>query len=92
MQVTRIYTPGRSDCGYLEVRDPRSNSTQEYRLFDHVTVSIHVSESVAHGLGLRLQLLTGPRRHSLSVIGSDNLGIPSSTLDQEKAVLVEVGR
>ncbi|CAL8089073.1 unnamed protein product [Calicophoron daubneyi] len=60
-QVTRIHRTGTTDCGHLEVRKMATNETQTYRVFDHVTVSIHVSESVAHGLGLRLELLTGPR-------------------------------
>ncbi|KAF5406041.1 hypothetical protein PHET_00417 [Paragonimus heterotremus] len=68
LEVVRVHNPNRSDCGHLEVRDTRTSSVQRYQLFDHVTVSVHVSDSVAHGLGLRLKLLTGPR--SVLVDGS----------------------
>ncbi|TGZ63828.1 hypothetical protein CRM22_006707 [Opisthorchis felineus] len=60
-EVSRVYAADRGDCGRLEVRNPSTGAVQCYHVFDHVTVSIAVSDSIAHGLGLRLQLLSGPR-------------------------------
>uniref|UniRef100_A0A183BBZ0 Rrp44_S1 domain-containing protein n=1 Tax=Echinostoma caproni TaxID=27848 RepID=A0A183BBZ0_9TREM len=59
-EVERVYDSTRGDCGRLEVRDPRTGEVQRYSIFDHVTVEIHVTDSVTHGLGLRLQLIRGP--------------------------------
>ncbi|KAF7262293.1 hypothetical protein EG68_00470 [Paragonimus skrjabini miyazakii] len=84
LEVVRVHNPNRSDCGHLEVRDTRTSSVQRYQLFEHVTVSVHVSDSVAHGLGLRLKLLTGPR--SVLVDGS------TPTIKATVALTTEAGQ
>ncbi|CAH8503579.1 unnamed protein product [Dicrocoelium dendriticum] len=89
-EVVRVHPTEGRDCGHLEVRDTRSNAVQRYRLFDHVTVSIHVSESVTHGLGLRLQLVSGPMKSAVSVPTSASAAIePDATKKDLKSDLIE---
>ncbi|XP_018647748.1 ribonuclease II-related [Schistosoma mansoni] len=59
--IERVYSSERSDCGVLEIRNSKTNECQQYRMFDHVLLKINVSESVAHGLNIRLELVGLPK-------------------------------
>ncbi|CAH8447523.1 unnamed protein product [Heterobilharzia americana] len=61
IETKRVYSSEQSDCGFLEVRDTKTNERQQYHIFDHISVKIHISESVAHGLNLRLELIGRPK-------------------------------
>ncbi|CAH8832647.1 unnamed protein product [Trichobilharzia szidati] len=64
MEVERVYSSDKMDCGFLEVRNIKTKESQRYCIFDHIVVKIHVSESVAHGLNLRLELTGRPKSTS----------------------------
>ncbi|VDO77824.1 unnamed protein product [Schistosoma margrebowiei] len=60
-QIERVHSSERSDCGVLEVRNSKTNECQQYRMFDHVLLKIYVSETIAHGLNIRLELVGLPK-------------------------------
>ncbi|CAH8436353.1 unnamed protein product [Schistosoma guineensis] len=59
--IERVHSSERSDCGVLEVRNSKTNECQQYHMFDHVLLKIYVSETIAHGLNIRLELVGLPK-------------------------------
>ncbi|CAH8437909.1 unnamed protein product [Schistosoma turkestanicum] len=78
--IERVYSSERSDCGVLEIRNSKTNECQQYRIFDHVLLKIYVSETVAHGLNLRLELVGLPK----TINGSKSeANLPNTTTENQ---------